>query len=136
MNVNAPATSHMTLAEFLSDYPMKVFTPCAYYDKHMDCIRVQIRDCSVTEQRVDELFTVLKDNYRKEGQSLYVGFTIKGVNHLFSQLSIPLEGVVRVADVLHQIVRDRPQATVDLVVDRFQQLLNDIDLEIDFAEAA
>ena len=126
----------LPLTEFLSNYPLRVFTPCAYYDKHMDCIRVQIRDCSVTEERVDELVTMLRANNPAAEQSQYVGFTIKGVRYLFSKLSIPLAGVLRVTDLLHEITRNHPEYVVDKIVDRFQQLLRDTELAVDFAEAA
>ena len=44
------------MAQFFADNPPKVFRPCAYYDKHLDCIHVQVRDCSFTEIRLNEVF--------------------------------------------------------------------------------
>jgi hypothetical protein len=35
------------------------FRPIAYFDRNMDCIRVLTHDCSVTEHRISEYFTVL-----------------------------------------------------------------------------
>ena len=70
---NKAVHGQQIVADFFAEYLMKVFTLCAYYDKHMDCIRVQSRDCSITEERRDALFTVLKDNYpKKDSPSTWV----------------------------------------------------------------
>lgn len=38
------------LMSFMETIEYKEFVPFAYYDKHLDCIRVQIKDCSVIEK--------------------------------------------------------------------------------------
>jgi hypothetical protein len=53
------------------------FRPIAYFDKNMDCIRVLTHDCSVTEHRISEFFTVFEQNYPTNFGPKYVGFTIK-----------------------------------------------------------
>src|SRR5437762_10744804 len=62
------------------------FVPTAYYDKHMDCIRVITHDRSVTEHRLDGFFTICECNNRGPLDPEYVGFVIKGVRHLFAEV--------------------------------------------------
>jgi len=125
----------ITLNKFLEEYPLAEFKPIAYYDKHLDCIRVIVRDCSITEHRIDDVFTVMEDNRPQQGQQKYVGFTIKGVCHLFDYLGIPLDGVHRVTDILQTMVTQSPKVhfaiITDVILDANQQ-----DLEVDFAQAA
>lgn len=96
------------LGDLLSKFPLAKFSPLAYYDKHLDCIRVVIRECSVTEHRLTAVMTVLEDNYPDYGQQPYVGFVIKGVQHLFESMNLPLDGVMRVTDLFHRIARTCP----------------------------
>lgn len=132
-------TDKAILTSFLEAHPLKSFSPLAYYDKHLDCIRVEIRDCSVTEIRLDKLFTLLEDNYPEAGQDPYVGFTIKGVQHLFAQLNLPLDGVWKVADLLQEIVTKHPEivtAAMYELASKFGRILSNTELQVDFAEAA
>lgn len=95
------------LAQYLSD-----FRPLAYYDKHMDCIRVRILDCSVTEERINRIFTVLRPNHGDLDNIPCVGFTIKGVRHLFEELGLPFQGVLLLSKIIDEIVKKFPAATV------------------------
>jgi len=127
------------LGELLSKFPLAKFSPLAYYDKHLDCIRVIIRECSVTEHRLTAVMTVLEDNYPDDGQQPYVGFVIKGVQHLFESMNLPLDGVMRVTDLFHRIATTCPDQLVDSVLAPYQsllQVLQETELEVDFAEAA
>ncbi|ODB94974.1 hypothetical protein A3194_20130 [Candidatus Thiodiazotropha endoloripes] len=108
------ATATEVLGEPLE---MAAFSPVAYFDKHMDCIRVIVRDCSVTEHRIDEMFTLMEDNHPNRFGHRYVGFTIKGVRHLFDELDLPLGRVYKIADILHEIVKKWPTSTIAIVSD-------------------
>jgi hypothetical protein len=72
MNTTTEKSAGVTLAELLGDDTGQ-FTPVAFYDKFMDCIRVELRDCSLTETRVDEYLTILYDNNPEPGQSPSAG---------------------------------------------------------------
>ena len=82
-------SSEVWVGDLFGEYKPNPFRPMAYYDKHLDCIRVEIRDCSITEHRCGEILTVLEDNHPENDQGKYVGFTIKGVGHVFEELSLP-----------------------------------------------
>jgi hypothetical protein len=116
------------------------FVPIAFYDKHMDCIRVVTHDRSVTEHRIDGLITVLECNNRGEFDPLYVGFTIKGVRSLFAQVGLPLDGVYKLAELIDKIVRHQPGSTVGemlkLVYQGNPNYRATADLEISFKDAA
>lgn len=101
--------------EFLPDDNV-VFRPFAYYDERLDCIRVLVRDCSCTESRIDEVFTVLENNYPKTNESKYVGFNIKGIRHMLRTLNVNPDGYIPLTKILDHIVQTYPQTTVDLVV--------------------
>ena len=79
-----------SLRDFIAESSSVEFRPFAYYDKHLDCIRVQTRDCSVVEQRLNRFFTILKPMHPEAHEQLpdYVGLNIKGVLHLFECLGL------------------------------------------------
>lgn len=114
------------------------FRPCAYFDKHMDCIRVFTHDRSVTEIRMDEVVTIHYNNSPQgDLDSEYIGFTIKGINHIFAQIGLPQEGVVRLAEIVDRYIKLRPassmSAVMRLVYERYETLG---DTSVDFSEAA
>lgn len=92
------------------------FRPFAYYDERLDCIRVLVRDCSCTESRIDEVFTVLENNYPMTNENKYVGFTIKGIRHILNTIGVTPDGYIQLTKLLDHIVQTYPQSTVDLVV--------------------
>lgn len=93
------------------------FAPVAYYDKHMDCIRVLTHDRSVTEVRVDRTFTLHQCNHQGALDPKYVGFTMKGVRHIFEEVGLPKEGVLRLAEIIDAIVKYRPGSSMSVVAD-------------------
>lgn len=109
------------------------FKPFAYFDKHMDCIRVLIQDVSVTEERLSKFFTIAKPN-NSPFSGYRVGFTIKGVAHLFNRAGIPLSGVKSLVDILDEIVKELPHAAVKQVSEEFSSVLRANKLEINFDE--
>jgi hypothetical protein len=111
------------------------FRPFAYFDKHMDCIRVLIRDVSVTEERLGKFFTIAKPNHMPAPFSGgHVGFTIKGVAHLFHSVGLPLSGVHQLADLLDAIVQRIPHAAVKQIVEEFSPVLKEKNLSVTFEE--
>jgi hypothetical protein len=109
-----PAThypEYIQLADVVGNAAVTKFNPIAYYEKHLDRIRIELRDCSMTEVRVNEMLTVLYDNYPdpSSNQDRYAGLMIKGVKHYFKQWEIPLEGVVFVTDILNRVLKDLPE---------------------------
>jgi hypothetical protein len=113
------------------------FAPIAYYDKHMDCIRVLTHDRSVTEHRLDGFFTLCECNNRGPLDPEYVGFVIKGVRHLFAQAGLPLEGVYKLAELIDRLVRHQPSSTMSRMLRLiYKDYSGAGDLEIDFKDAA
>ena len=94
------------------------FRPCAFFDEPLDCIRVIVRDCSVTEWRVSRELTVLEDNYADPatGRELYVGFTIKGARHFCQQHGVDLSVPVRLSELLDKILAASSEDAVRLAV--------------------
>lgn len=82
------------------------FKPFAYFDKHMDCVRVKFQDCSVTEVRLNRFLTVLKPNHNKSNG--IAGFTIKGFAYLFNGLGWSKDNPYKVAELLNAIVSKYP----------------------------
>ena len=83
--------------------------PYAEFDEGMDCIRVRLRDCSVTEERISEHFTVLYDNHANQNQSPMAGFNIKGIHGL----GLPLPFTRNVADIIDMVVMLVPPEEVE-----------------------
>jgi hypothetical protein len=86
------------------------FKPIAYYDKHLDVIRVQIMDCSITEERLDRILTIYHNNQSlsRDGLNDIVGFAIKGVRFLLEKLKMEPEGAIKIADFLDKLVKEFP----------------------------
>ena len=91
------------------------FVPHAVFDVHLDCIRVLIRDASVTEIRCDEYVTVYRDNFPTDFSSEYVGFTLKGVNHLLHELGMEFDRSYKVSEILDAIVKQRPASLMAVI---------------------
>ena len=119
----------VSISDLLGDNPPR-FRPVAYYDKHMDCIRIELRDCSITERRFNEHLTVLYDNYPEVNQHDRAGLMIKGVKHLFKELKLPTGGVLRVTEVLDKLAEKYPHF-VDQEVCR---VVADIELTVNLDE--
>ena len=92
------------------------FRPFAVFDERLDCIRVTVRQCSVVETRINDLLTVLEDNYEEPGPGRYVGFTIKGPKYFCITHGLPGSGPVRLTEILDKIVAVYPEPVVQLVV--------------------
>lgn len=125
------------LATLLSESAKRPFVPFAYYDRHMDCIRIELRDCSTYERRLNEVLTFAYDNYPEPGQNPVAGITIKGVKHYFMQWGIPLEGIRFITDILNIIVT---KIDLDAEEKNAIKLVNDvastIELPVDLRLAA
>lgn len=107
-------TSLDALTQFCQSYTVVAFRPLAYYDKHMDCIRVQMKDCSFVEDRTNRFFTVLRAHH-SETQDM-VGFTIKGIRYLFETLGLPKNGPVLLTQIIDAILQAYPDQTMTQVV--------------------
>ena len=124
------------MEQFYAEHPPKVFSPCAYFDKHLDCIRVQIKDCSFTEIRLNEAFTIYQANHVACAE--YMGFSIKGIRHLLEELKLPKakEGPYILAEVIDAAVKANPGAFGDLIQRNFAGLLNLEVEDFQYEEAA
>ena len=109
-------TEWNSLQGFMADN-FTPFQPYAIYDKHMDCIRVKILDCSVTEKRMSRYFTLLEANHSPVQK--HVGFTIKGIAYLFDKLGLQQKGVYEITQILDEIVRVFPDSVVKKVSEEF-----------------
>ncbi|MEE4349086.1 MAG: hypothetical protein V2J26_02550 [Pacificimonas sp.] len=107
----------------------------AYYDAYADCIRVMIRDRSVTEERLDELFTVYRTNHAEPFDPVHVGFCIKGVRHLFRQAGVGKNAELRLTEIFDMVTKQRPRSIVSAFLAAFPQKELVVDLA-DFKEAA
>lgn len=112
------------------------FCPVAYYDKHLDCIRVFTHDRSTTELRLSEIFTVYEANHRTGFDPEFVGFSIKGIRKLFHEIGLEIHGAYRLADVFDSLVKKAPGSVSTQSRLLFNQFQNVGDLNLDFAEAA
>jgi len=89
------------------------FVPVAYYDQHLDRIRVLTHDRSVTELRLEDGTFILHEcNHQTTTDPEFVGFSIQGVRRLFAEVGLSIDGAYKLADVLDAIVKHRPGSTV------------------------
>jgi hypothetical protein len=115
------------------------FRPVAYFDKHMDCIRVVTHDRSVTEHRIDEFYTLHEVNNPGPFDPQYVGFTIKGVGRLFAEVKLPLDRSYRLAEIIDRIVKHKPGSvmseSLSLIFNQHRSA-GDLSIQVDTAVAA
>lgn len=125
----------VTLPEGVS---IGTFKPVAYYDKHMDFIRVVTHDRSVTEHRINEFFTLHECNHRGVADPEFVGFTLKGVKKIFHEVGMPLSGVHTLTEIIDFLVKHQPAstmaATLKMMLKVTQQKADE--LVVDFQQAA
>jgi hypothetical protein len=108
---------------------LKPFSPVAYFDCHMDCIRIELRDCSITETRINEHITILEDNYPGD-RPLVAGLMLKGVRHLFIEWNLPLNGIVHVTSILNEVVKKYPE----FAHQEIYKLVNAIDFSVNMSK--
>ena len=91
---------------------------------------------AVTEHRIDEMFTVYECNHRGPFDPEYVGFSIKGVRHLFHEVGLAPDGVYTLAEIINRIVSYRPGSAVsELLRIIFNDYKTAGDLEVNLAAA-
>lgn len=113
------------------------FRPVAYFDKHMDFIRVLTHDRSITEHRLNEFYTVYECNHRGPFDPEFVGFAIKGVRRLFHEIGLPLDRPYKLAEIIDRVVKHRPgSAMAETMRLIFSQYLASGDLSVDFQQEA
>jgi hypothetical protein len=125
------AEESVSLSDIIGPGPQQ-FSPVAYYDKHMDCIRIELRDCSITERRFDEVITVLYDNYPEPKQHDRAGLMIKGIKHLFKRLDLPVEGILRVTQILDKLSKEYPE----LIDTEISRIVAEIELTVNLDDVA
>lgn len=123
MHTEKEITFGMSVNEVLSGLPP--FEPIAYYDKHLDAIRVQIMDCSIWEERLDRIMTIYHANnhLNPNGVDDIVGFAIKGVRYLLIDLGINAsDGPIRLASLLDAVAKRYPSKSTRLIVEYYRSL--------------
>lgn len=108
------------------------FRPCIVFDERLDCIRVVVRDCSVTETRINELITILEDNYypASGGNRRYVGFTVKGARHFCQSQGLNIATPVKLSAIFDKILAVSPEPVVQMAIDGIARpLMEDQKLE-------
>lgn len=96
------------------------FQPFASYDQSLDCIRVVVRDCSVTEFRINQWITVLHDNDPTSEPSP-IGFTMKGIRAQLSKNG-EMDGVVKLTELFDSLVKLAPTETMLHIVSMLKKL--------------
>jgi hypothetical protein len=102
-------------AGFYGNLSLGAFAPQAFFDKHMDCIRVTTLDRSVTEVRLSDMFSIHRCNHRGRFDPEYVGFTIKGVQHMFVDLELPVTGAIKLTKLFDALVKRRPGGVATMI---------------------
>ena len=118
---------------------MGPFQPIAYYDEHLDLIRVVLRDCSVLETRVSPMFTVLYDNAPQEGQSRCMGFVIKGARHLLNEWGMSGQGAYTVVSLLNKVLDSLPSKKLAQLTEELENcsmVLRETAMEVDVPQEA
>lgn len=118
------------IAELCGRDAIVAFKPLAYYNSHMDCIRVELRDCSITEKRQNEVVTFLYDNYPSPSQSEVAGIMIKGIKHLFATNGMSSDGIIYLTAVLNCVAQQYP----DIAEEKIMKLINELNLTVDMSE--
>jgi hypothetical protein len=114
-----PSGGKIELGYLPSGVELGNFKPFAFFDPHMDCIRVVTLDRSVTEDRKDDFLTLYKTNHPTHFDSRVCGFCLKGIRHLFDEFEIEAGAELKLADLIDRIVKARPQSTLAKILGEF-----------------
>ncbi len=133
MNLELVPSKPSDLQQFMGQNLVNEFIPFACYDKHMDCIRVQLSDCSFTEQRLNPFLTILEKNHASTSD--FIGCTIKGVRHLFETLGLEPKGIIPLVEIIDSIIKIYPDHAAKVIQD-FTFSSEAKDLSVNFADAA
>ena len=126
------------MEQFVSDLDPGEFVPFAYFDKHLDCIRVCLKDCSVIEERLNRFFTIMKPAHPDRHAKVNVaGLSIKGVRLILEELGYASETkVIALTDLINKMLRVHPEESTMKIQELFGPLVKDIKVEVDLEEAA
>ena len=127
MSYEQPSSLSTQMANVLTEIPQKDFEPIAFFDKHLDSIRVHIKDCSFTEIRLDRTFTIYEANHSDTLE--YVGFSIKGIRYYVKELGLPIDTPMHIAALIDYIVKANPEMCVDLIQKQFSSILSAVTIE-------
>lgn len=119
--------------EFVDRTFRSSFKPVAYYDDRLDCIRVIIRDCSISEFRVNEYLTLMQDNHPDKDTNpmdRYVGFTVKGIRDFFLRKLNHQAQSVEIPELLAQILSLLPQHMENFEAKKLVEISVDVSLSI------
>lgn len=111
------------------------FKPFAYYDKHLDAIRVRVINCRYKEYRFDQIITVYQSTDAKNADEI-VGFAIKGVSHLLDELSMGGMTAVKIAAFLDALVKLYPTESTKTVQEMAVAWRGQIPEMIEYRDAA
>jgi hypothetical protein len=103
---------------------VKPFRPFATYDRETDTLRIQLRDCSITEDERNSTLTFLRDNYPDFAQSERAGLIVHGARRFIAP------GVRLVGMILAEIEREFPEESAFLRP--LREIASSIELYIDF----
>ncbi len=86
------------------------FRPFATFgDENLNQILfVQVRDCSVLEERINVVLTALKDNHPTKDRRENVGFLIENARGLCLRHGLSSRGSVRLASILNALESEFP----------------------------
>jgi hypothetical protein len=130
-------SEQLTTIKLPEGVSLGTFRPVAYFDREMDCIRVLTHDRSVTEHRINEFYTVYECNHRGQFDPEYVGFTIKGVRHLFHEVGLPLDRVYKLVDIIDKLISYKPGSIMSVTLTLiFEQYKMAGDLNVDLTGAS
>jgi hypothetical protein len=115
---------------FLRSNVTSTFKPVAYYDERLDCIRVIIRDCSVSEYRINEYLTIAEDAHPIDPTDRYVGFTVKGIRHFTKAQKKDKPESLELSLLLDQILAELPTYVSDLGAKKIVEFAVNISLTI------
>ena len=79
------------------------FIPFAEYDPSLEQIRIELRDCSVTERPLDGLITVMIDNHADYTETGFAGAVIDC--HVLKFHGMSEEGIKQLATSLDKFVK-------------------------------
>ncbi len=84
------------------------FHPFAYYHRDLDFIYIMVRDCSVTEVRINEILDILEANHPEEGRPKYVGFMINSARRFCLKYGLGFEGEVDLVKLVDKVMKIYP----------------------------
>ena len=111
---------------------LRPHSPKAYYDPDADSLRVELRDASYTEEKLNDFITLLVDNNPQHGRNAVAGIVIERAVSMLTRMGYRAQESSRIN--LPRFLNKLSKQFPELREQKIFRTLCEIDMTVDLAE--